>query len=61
MIKMNKIITENIKKFNQAKEELAKRGIEIIDYDFKTKKNRLAKDGKFIGYLDIENDLLELR
>lgn len=53
---MNIIIKENIKKFNEAKEELIKQGIYIRDYDFKRKKNALVKDGKFIGYLDLKSN-----
>ncbi|MBW7456098.1 hypothetical protein ACFOLF_37125 [Paenibacillus sepulcri] len=58
---MNKAIKENIKKFNEAKEELAKQGIEIIDNDLRTKKNRLVKDGGFVDYLDLKNNTLELK
>lgn len=52
---MNETIKGNIRKFNEAKEALAKHGIEIRDYDFRTKKNRLVKDGEFVGYLDLKN------
>lgn len=57
---MNETVKENIRKFNKAKEELLKQGIEIIDYDLRTKKNRLVKNGEFIGYLDLENNIISI-
>jgi hypothetical protein len=58
---MNKTIIENIKKFNEVKEILAKQGITISDYNFKNKMNALTKDGEFIGYVDPKNGTLEIK
>lgn len=58
---MNITIRENIRKFNEAKEELAKQGIEISEYNLKNKKNVLIRDGKFIGYINIKNNSFELK
>ncbi|OME55421.1 hypothetical protein BSK59_13160 [Paenibacillus odorifer] len=56
----NSIVKEKIKKYNDAKEVIEKSGLEIRDYDIRTSKERLVKDGRFAGYLDLKNNYLEL-